>query len=98
MEPLPGCAVLIGSGERMALLTGPFAASVARMLDNQGLFGDLGPIAGGLYSLGIPREAACDYERTALRGCALVIVHGRARDVARARLILAARTESKLLA
>jgi hypothetical protein len=90
LEALPGCAVLAIPGERTAFLAGPFAASVARILDNQGLFEDMGPVAGGLYSLGIPREAARDYELTALQGRALVIVHGPARDVARARRILAA--------
>jgi hypothetical protein len=88
LEALSGCAVLVSPGERTAILAGPFAASVVRALDNEGLFGDLGPIAGGLYSLGIPRDAARDYELTALRGRALVIVHGRAQDVARARRIL----------
>jgi hypothetical protein len=89
-EALPVCAVLVSPGERTAFLAGPFAAAVVRILDNQGLFGTLGPIAGGLYSLGIPRDAARDYELTALQGRALVIVHGPARDVARARRILAA--------
>jgi len=64
---------------------------VVRTLDNEGLFGDLGPIAGGLYSLGVPRNAAREYELTALQGRPLVIVHGRARDVERARGIVAVR-------
>ena len=88
LESLSGCAVLVSPGERTAILAGPFAESVVRTLDNEGLFGDLGPIAGGLYSLGISRDAARDYELTAFQGHALVIVHGRARDVARARRIL----------
>jgi hypothetical protein len=92
-EALSRCAVLVRLGERPIFLAGPFAASVVRTIDNEGLFGDLGPIAGGLYSLGIPRNAARNYELTALQGRALVIVHGRARDVARARGILASRLE-----
>lgn len=96
LESLPACAVLIVPGERTALLAGPFAASVVRALENEGLFADLGPIAGALYSLGIPRDAAREYELAAHQGRALVIVHGRARDVAQARSILAARLEGKL--
>lgn len=96
LESLPGCAVLIVPGERTALLAGPFATSVVRALENEGLFGELGPIAGGLYSLGVSRDAARDYELAAHQGRPLVIVHGRARDVARARGILAARVEAKL--
>ena len=93
LEALRGCVVLVIPGERTAFIAGPFAASVVRTLDNEGLFGDLGPIAGGLYSLGIPRDAAREYELTALQGRALVIVHGRARDVARAREILVDRLQ-----
>jgi hypothetical protein len=95
---LSGCAVLVIPGGRTALLVGPFAASVVRTLDNEGLFGDLGPIAGGLYALGISRDAARDYELTAQQGRALVILHGRACDVDRARQILAARTEGSAAA
>jgi hypothetical protein len=91
LEALPGCVVLVNPGERTLLLAGPFASSVVRALENEGLFGDLGPIAGALYSLGIPRDSARDYELSALRGRPLVIVHGRARDVERARGIVAAR-------
>ena len=91
LEALSGCAVLVIPGERTVFLAGPFAASVVRTLGNEGLFGDLGPIAGGLYNLGIPRNEARDYELTALQGRPLVIVHGRARDVERARNIVAVR-------
>jgi len=93
LETLRGCAVLVIPAERTVFLAGPFAASVVRTLQNHGLFGDLGPIAGGLYSLGIPRDAARESELTALRGRPLVIVCGRARDVERARLIMEARLE-----
>jgi hypothetical protein len=95
-EVLPACAVLVIPGERTTLLAGPVAASVVRALNNEGLFGDLGPIAGGLYSLGIPRDVAREYELTAFQGHALVMVHGRARDVSRARRILAAWREATL--
>jgi hypothetical protein len=98
LEALSGCAVLVSPGERTAILAGPFAACVVRTLDNEGLFGDLGPIASGLYSLGISRDAARDYELTALQGRALVIVHGRAQDVAWARRILTDRLKGKATA
>ncbi len=92
LEALPGsAAVLVWPGERTILLAGPFAVCVVRTLANEGLFEDLGPIAGGLYSLGISRHAAREYELRALQGRPLVIVHGCARDVERARLIVAAR-------
>lgn len=89
LEELPGCAVLVSPGDPPVLLSGPFATSVVRALDNAALFGDLGPLARGLYSLGIPRDAARDYELSALQGRTLVVVHGRAREVERARHIVA---------
>lgn len=94
-EALPGCAVVVNPGDPPVLLAGSFAASVVRTLDNEALFGDLGPIAGGFYSLGISRDAARDYELSALQGRTLVVVHGRARDVERARRIVAAQFEGK---
>jgi len=95
LESLPGCAVvLVCPGERTILLAGSFAETVVRTLNSDGLFGNLGPIASGLYSLGIPRDEARDSELTALQGRPLVIVHGRARDVERARLIVAARLDA----
>jgi len=89
LEELPGCAVVVSPGDPPVLLAGPFATSVVRILDHAGLFGDLGPVAGGFYSLGIPRDAARDYELSVLQGRTLVVVHGCARDVERARRIVA---------
>jgi hypothetical protein len=95
LDALPGCAIVVTPGDPPLLLAGPFAASVVRVLGNEALFGDLGPLAGGFYSLGIPRDAARDYELSALQGRALVVVHGRALDVERARRIVTARFEEK---
>ena len=88
-QTLEGCAVLLHPGMPAILLAGPFAACAVRALNNESLFGDLGPIAGALYSLGFTRETALKYEATALAGCPLVMVHGRSREVARARQMLA---------
>jgi hypothetical protein len=85
-------AVLVCAGERPVLLGGPFAAAVIRALDNEGLFGDLGPIAAGLYSFGVPREAAREYELMVRQGRILVIVQGRARDIVRLGRLLGATT------
>ena len=87
-QALPGCAVVVSRSEQTAVLAGPLAKCVVRALENAGLLGDLGPIAGGLYNLGVPRDAARYYELAALQGHPLVIVHGRAKDVDRARLTL----------
>ena len=88
-ETLSEFAVLVSPGERAVVLGGPLAASVVRALDQEELFAKLGPLAGGLYNLGITRDAAREFELAALQGHSLVIVHGRAHDVARARRILA---------
>ena len=87
-KTLPGCGVLVCPGQSPILVAGHFALCIARTLDCPALFGDMGPIAAGLYSLGVPQESARGYETAARQGRPLVIVHGRAQDVARARHIL----------
>jgi hypothetical protein len=84
------CAVILTPGTAALVVSGPFAIPAARALEHESLFGDLGAIAGGLYSLGVSREEARKYELTAYSGRSLVIVQGHTRDVARARELLAA--------
>lgn len=86
---LSNWSVLVIPGEPAILAAGPFAACVVQAIENGMLFGDLGPVARALYSLGIPRESACRYALAVRQGRALVIVQGRSRDVAQARSILA---------
>lgn len=88
-QMLSGWSVLVVPGEPAILVAGPFAACVVQTVENGMLFGDLGPVAGALYSLGISRESACRYALAVRQGRALVIVHGRSREVERARDILA---------
>jgi len=95
LADLPGCAVLVIPDERPVLIGGSLAASVVRAIDNKLLFGDLGPVASALYSAGVARDAAREYELTALQGHVLVIVQGRAKDVAGARTILADRKSGR---
>ena len=85
---LKGCTLLLTPDLPVVLIAGPLGRCFSRTLQNEALFGGMGAIAGTLYSLGIPRGAACQYETAALKGGALIIVHGRARDVARARELL----------
>lgn len=88
-QMLSGCSVLVLPGEPAILLAGPFAAFVVQAVENGTLFADLGPVAGALYSLGFSRESARRYASAVRQGRALVIVHGRSREVEQARGILA---------
>lgn len=85
---LKGCTVLLTPGFPAVVIAGPLGRCFSRMLPNEALFEGMGAIAGTLYALGIARGAACRYETAALNGGALVVVHGRARDVARVRALL----------
>ncbi len=88
LDKMTGYTVLVAPGQPVILLAGPIGACVSRTLQNKALFGALGPIASLLYALGASRVAACGYETAARQGRALIVVHGRARNVARARELL----------
>lgn len=88
-EALSGWVVVACPGERTAVVAGPLAATIVRVLDQGELLGKLGPLAAGLYTLGIPRNAAREYELAALQGRSLVVGHGRSKDLAGVRRILA---------
>ena len=57
-------------------------------LDNAPLFAGLSAVGAGLYSIGIPRVRIMRYEAALKRQMCLVVVHGAAADVSRAKAIL----------
>jgi hypothetical protein len=85
---LTGCTVLVAPDRPAVVAAGPIGPILSRALENEVLFGNMGPIAGTLYSLGMPREAARRYESAAREGRWLMVIHGPARNVARAREVL----------
>jgi hypothetical protein len=70
------------------LVAGPLAMWIVSALDNAPLFGELSAVGAGLYSIGIPRAQTMRYEAALKRHMYLVVVHGLAADVCRAKAIL----------
>jgi len=71
------------------LVGGPLVSTIIGAVEGAAVGGGLSALGAALYSIGIPKDSVLRYE-TALRADSfLVIVHGAAADVGRAREILA---------
>jgi len=76
------------TGPVMAL--GAFAAVVLAAVESAVAFGGVSAIGAAMYSMGIPENSVVEYEKTLKADGFLVLVHGAAGDVARAKSVLAA--------
>ena len=75
------------TGPVMAL--GALAVIVLSAVEGALAFGGSSAIGAAIYSMGIPENSVLEYERALKADSFLVIVHGTAGDVARAKTILA---------
>jgi hypothetical protein len=83
-----GSAFFLIPGVGPLLVAGPLVGWILGALEGAVVVGGLSAIGAGLYSLGIPKDSILQYE-TALRiGKFVVIAHGTAGEVARAREII----------
>jgi hypothetical protein len=89
-EVLPERMLLAAGGASPILVAGPLARWIIAGLDNAAIFGGLDAVAAGFYSIGIPREKIAEYEAALHDGRFLVMAHGPAAQVARARAFLTA--------
>ncbi len=92
-QMLPEWAVLYLPDVGGLLVAGRLAEWVAAGLENAAIFTGLSPLGAALYSIGISKEAIGGYEAALRAGKYLVIAHGPAGEVARAKRLLRA-TES----
>jgi hypothetical protein len=70
------------------VILGPLAAVVAGGLEGAVIVGGLSALAGALSAIGIPRNSVLRYERDIRAGKFMLVVHGEAKDIERAREIL----------
>ena len=75
------------TGPVMAL--GALAAIVLSAVEGAVAFGASSAIGAAIYSMGIPENSVLEYEHALKADAFLVLVHGAAGDVARAKSILA---------
>jgi hypothetical protein len=70
------------------LVGGPLVASIIAALESAVVVGGISAIGAGLVSLGIPKNSIVEYESALKVGKYVVVAHGTAEDVARAKNIL----------
>jgi hypothetical protein len=85
---LLGAAFFAVPGVGPVLVAGPLAASIVAALEGAVVVGGISAIGAGLYSLGIPKDSVVRYETALKADKFLLVAHGTAEEVARARDIL----------
>ncbi|MGO9546599.1 MAG: general stress protein [Rhodomicrobium sp.] len=86
MTPIGGSVVVLGY----------LGAMVIAGLENAILVGGISAIAAALYSIGIPKNSVLEYEAALEADKFLVMAHGTAEEVARAKSILSTANPSRL--
>lgn len=71
------------------VVLGPLVASVVGGLEGAAIGGGTSALFGALASLGIPKDSVVRYESEVKEGRFLVVAHGTADEVARAKTLLA---------
>ena len=87
-----GAAFFAIPGVGPVLVAGPLVASIVAALEGAVVGGGLSVLGSALYSLGIPKDSIVQYEAALRADKYVVIVHGSADDVAKARALLATKT------
>ena len=83
-----GAAFFAIPGLGPILVAGPLVAWIIGGLEGAVVVGGLSALGAGLYSIGIPKDSVVQYEAALKSDKFLVLVHGTADDVAKARSIL----------
>jgi hypothetical protein len=85
---LVGAAFFVVPGIGPVLIAGPLAAWVVAALEGAVVVGGLSVVGAGLYSIGIPKDSILRYESALNADKFLLIAHGTADEVMRAKDIL----------
>jgi hypothetical protein len=85
-----GASLLVVPVLGHVIVLGPLAAALAGGVEGAVLGGGIGALAATLVSLGVPKNSVLRYEREVAADRFLVVAHGTAAEIARAREILGA--------
>jgi len=85
---LLGAAFFVVPGIGPVLVAGPLVAWIVGALEGAVVVGGLSAIGAGLYSIGIPKDSIVKYEAAVKADKFLVVAHGTADEVAKAKDIL----------
>jgi len=83
-----GSAFFVIPGIGPLLVAGPLVAWIVGALEGAVVVGGLTAVGAGLYSIGIPKDSIVNYETAIKTDKYLLLVHGTASDVAKAKDIL----------
>jgi hypothetical protein len=85
---LAGAAFFVFPGIGPILIAGPLAGAVVAALDGAAATGGLSALGAGLFSLGIPEGRVLYYESSLLADQFLLIAHGSAEELMKAKTVL----------
>lgn len=85
---LVGAAVLFIPGVGPIVVAGSIVTWIAAALEGALVVGGLSALGAGLYSLGVPKDSIIKYETSVKAGKFILIAHGSADEVEKARSIL----------
>ncbi|MHB8174477.1 MAG: general stress protein [Nitrospirota bacterium] len=88
MGLLFGSALFVIPGIGPLIVFGPLVGWIVGALEGAVVVGGLSALAAGLYSIGIPRDSVMKYDTAIKSAKLLVIAHGTADEVAKAKSIL----------
>jgi len=83
-----GSAFFFIPGIGPLIVFGPLVSWIIGALEGAVVAGGLGALAAALYSIGIPKDSVMQYEKALKSDKFLVIAHGTADDVAKAKGVL----------
>jgi len=83
-----GAAFFAIPGLGPILVAGPLVAWIVGALESAVVVGGLGALGAGLFSIGIPKDSVVKYEEALRSDKFLLMAHGTAEEVARARNIM----------
>jgi uncharacterized membrane protein len=83
-----GAAFFAIPGIGPVLVAGPLVAWIVGALEGAVVVGGMGAVGAGLYSIGIPKDSVVNYETAIKSDKFLVLAHGTADEVAKAKDII----------
>jgi uncharacterized membrane protein len=83
-----GSALFVIPGIGALMAAGPIVAWIVGALEEAAIVGGLSALGAGLYSIGIPKNSILKYETAAKNGKFILIAHGTADEVSRAKKTL----------
>lgn len=83
-----GTAFFVIPGIGPILVAGPLVAWIVSALEGAIVVGGLSALGAGLFSIGIPKNSILDYETAIKAGKYVLVAHGTADEVSRAKAIL----------